>query len=325
MSQNAFEILVIYKLYFFFLKYPMTNSKIILPKGIYIIDSVIFLCYNCIMEKKNYYDETDILTNGTCNYFSTLGKDTQLLHMHRQIEIMFSVKGDFFVTLGENRHHLSTGDFVIIKPFELHSFESKKSISNRFVSPIFPNIISERIANRLNESVICHADEKEWGKILSLYKSFKDMSQKNRILYFEMIENLVTDATSPKIPLKKNHLADKIISYINENAAAPLTLESVAAACYTNRCTVSKIINTQCNKNFNTYLNKVRISRFLQDYVENRPKNLEAAAQNAGFQSPRTFYRAFFDEFKMTPTEYIEKLSINEQYDKKITTINNFR
>lgn len=297
----------------------MTNSKIILPKGIYIIDSMIFLCYNCIMEKKNHYiDETHILTNGTCNYFTTLHKGKKLLHMHRQIEIMFSVKGDFVVTLGENRHHLSTGDFVIIKPFELHSFESKTNISNRFVSPIFPNIISERIANRLNESVICHADEKEWGKILSLYKSFKDMSQKNRILYFEMIENLVMDAISPQIPLEKNNLADRIISYINENASAPLTLESVAAACYTNRCTVSKIINTQCNKNFNNYLNKVRISRFLQDYIENRPKNLEAAAQNAGFQSPRTFYRAFFDEFQMTPTQYIEKLSMNEHYNKNV-------
>lgn len=73
------------------------------------------------MEKKNYYDETDILTNGTCNYFSHLGGGGNFLHMHRQIEIMFSVKGDLFVTLGEKRYPMSTGDFVIIKPFELHT------------------------------------------------------------------------------------------------------------------------------------------------------------------------------------------------------------
>ena len=80
---------------------------------------------------------------------------------------------------------MSTGDFVIIKPFELHTFESKKKLSNRFVSPIFPDIVSERIANRLRESVICHADGNEWGEIVSLYKNFKDMSPKNRMLYFE--------------------------------------------------------------------------------------------------------------------------------------------
>lgn len=269
------------------------------------------------MDKKNYYDETDILTNGTCNYFSNLGGGGSFLHMHRQIEIMFSVKGDLFVTLGEKRYPMSTGDFVIIKPFELHTFESKKKLSNRFVSPIFPDIVSERIANRLRESVICHADGNEWGEIVSLYKTFKDMSPKNRMLYFEMIENIVMDAISLKAPTERNNLSDKIIDYITENASSPLTLDSVAAACCTNRCTVSKIINTQCNQNFNSYLNRVRISRFLQNYIENHPSNLETAAQEAGFQSPRTFYRAFFDEFKMTPKQYIEKLSESEHLNKK--------
>lgn len=260
------------------------------------------------MNKKDYYDETSILTNGTCNFFSSLGV-AENLHMHRQIEIMFAVRGDFSVILGDEKHQLKTGDFIIIKPFELHAFTSKKKFGSKYVSPIFPDVVSNRLANMVKESVIGHDDANEWGEILSLYKTFQGMSQKNRLLYFEMLESIVTSALGEKAPFVHDELADRVIRYVTENSHLPLTLDSVASACCTNRCTVSKIINKNCNQNFNSFLNRTRISAFLQNYVDKKPSNIETAAMEAGFQSPRTFYRAFFDEFKMTPTQYIEKLN----------------
>lgn len=228
--------------------------------------------------------------------------------MHRQIEIMFAIKGDFTVVLGENRHLLHTGDYVIIKPFELHTFGSGVKWGNKFVSPIFPDEVSNRLENSITESVIGHADAGEWGEILSLYKTFSDMSPANRMLYFEMLESMVRRAINVDYPTVHDELTYKVISYIRENASMPLSLESVASACCTNRCTVSKIINNTCHQNFNNFLNRIRISAFLQICIEGSVQNIEAAASEAGFGSPRTFYRAFFEEFAMTPGQYIEKL-----------------
>lgn len=258
---------------------------------------------------KDFYDETKILTNGTCNFFNSLGSGGGL-HMHRQIEIMFAIKGGFSVTLGDKKYDLKTGDYVIIKPFELHTFSSKRNLTSKYVSPIFPDVVSNRLSNKIKNSVIGHAQENDWGEILSLYKTFKNMSQKNRLLYFEMLESLVNSALLHELPSQQDELAKSVINYIAENATLPLTLDYVAAECCTNRCTVSKIINSNCSQSFNSFLNRCRINIFLQGFADGERDSIESAASKAGFQSPRTFYRAFYEEFEMTPRQYLEKLGL---------------
>lgn len=251
------------------------------------------------------FDQSEMHINGTCNYFRRLGG---LLHVHRQVEIMFSAQGDVSVFLGEHRLELHTGDFVIIKPFELHAFSAGMKLTNKFIAPILPDTISARIALRLTDSIVCHDNGRHLDEIFSLYKAFAPLSPENRILYFRLIENVAAAAIDRNLPTSLDSVGDAIIQYIQENYRNPLTLESVAAACCTNRSTVSRTVNRRCNRNFNAFLNHVRINRFLQDCLAEAPDNIEAAAQQSGFQSARTFYRAFYSEFQSTPSQYLDML-----------------
>lgn len=251
------------------------------------------------------YDQSKLHINGTCNYFHRLGG---LLHVHRQIEIMFSIQGDVTVFLGNRQVEMHTGDFVIIKPFELHAFSAAMKLTNRFIAPILPDVISDRIALRLTDSLVCHDDGHQWGEVLALYRAFDPLSPENRMLYFQMVEHIVEDILDRTLPQASDSVEDAIIRYMIENSEKNLTLESVAEACCTNRSTVSRTVNTRCNRNFNAFLNRVRINQFLQNCMQEMPSNMEALALQVGFQSARTFYRAFYAEFHATPSQYLEKL-----------------
>ena len=57
--------------------------------------------------------------------------------------------------------------------------------------------------------------------------------------------------------------------------------------------------------NLSNYLNRLRIEYSVKLMKENKKFSIEAIAQEAGFNSRARFYRAFYKQFGMTPTEYI--------------------
>lgn len=57
--------------------------------------------------------------------------------------------------------------------------------------------------------------------------------------------------------------------------------------------------------NLNNYLNRLRVEYSVKLIKENKNFSIEAIAQESGFNSRTTFYRAFYKQFGMTPTEYI--------------------
>lgn len=258
------------------------------------------------MNTLNYYDESDILTYGTCNFFKYLS-NPNMLHMHRQIEIMYVVNGRTEVLLADKTITLTKGDFYMTKPYELHAYHSKRAFASRFVSPILPDYISDRLASRIEHNTVYHDSSGELAEILYLYRTFEPMSTSVRMYYYEMIEKYINSLLTDK-DVKETPEAN-IIRYITEHATDNLTLESVAFACCTNRCTVSKTVNNYSGQNFNSFVNKIRLSLFLEYYVRMRPSNIEKAALSSGFNSPRTFYRVFLSEFGMTPTQYMDKLN----------------
>lgn len=60
--------------------------------------------------------------------------------------------------------------------------------------------------------------------------------------------------------------------------------------------------------NLNNYLNRLRVEYSVRLIKENKNYSIEAIAREAGFNSRATFYRAFYKQFGMTPTEYISTL-----------------
>ena len=99
-------------------------------------------------------------------------------------------------------------------------------------------------------------------------------------------------------------LKDKI--FIDKN----LNIRDLSVELNTNRTTLSRIINTKFNTNFNNFINEYRIKEACKLYEANIHKTLtnKAIANKIGFNSESTFYTAFKKFCGVTPSVYIKNI-----------------
>ena len=90
-----------------------------------------------------------------------------------------------------------------------------------------------------------------------------------------------------------------------------LTLSEVADALGTTQKTVSRIVNSGFNMNFNDFINHYRIES-VKERLKNGEHNtitLLGIALESGFNSKATFNRAFKKSTTLSPKDFIEKSS----------------
>ncbi len=90
-----------------------------------------------------------------------------------------------------------------------------------------------------------------------------------------------------------------------------LTLSDVAKELNITSKTVSSIVNTEFNLNFNDFINQYRIEAVKNkiNNGEHKTTTLLGIALDSGFNSKATFNRAFKKSTSLSPKDYIEKLS----------------
>jgi len=90
------------------------------------------------------------------------------------------------------------------------------------------------------------------------------------------------------------------------------TLGELATLTATDRVKLSYTINSHMGTNFSSLLSKYRVEEFIQLIESGRYENfnLLGIANEAGFSSKSTFYKAFKDLKGQTPKEYLRKLSV---------------
>jgi len=90
-----------------------------------------------------------------------------------------------------------------------------------------------------------------------------------------------------------------------------LTLSDVAAKLNTNSKTVTSIVNIGFQMNFNDFINHYRVEAVIEKLKngEQHTKTLLGIALECGFNSKATFNRAFKKNTKLSPKDYLVKLS----------------
>lgn len=112
--------------------------------------------------------------------------------------------------------------------------------------------------------------------------------------------------------LEKTELASKII-FMMENERLflqpELSLNELAQHLQTNSVQLSATINQMFNKNFNDYINGLRIEEFIKKYDQdvNKRYTLLSLAFDSGFNSKATFNRAFKKIKGSSPNEFLKK------------------
>ncbi len=238
--------------------------------------------------------------------------DYSIFCFHSQIELYFVDEGEMDISVNDNRRMLKGGEMAVVLSFDAHTYMTpEKSRSSALFIPVYmcPDFIEDVRHKRVTSPFIC--DKEVVEKIKSLVSELQK-SGDNAILkqgYIYVILGIIKDNIFFKTT-KENmdpELSTRLLTYVNDNFGDDISLATAARELGYNESYLSRYFKACFRIGFNRYLTTVRLKNALM--LMNEKKHTTAyCAMEVGFNSMRTFYRAFQKEFGCTPKEYMKKL-----------------
>ncbi|WP_407272289.1 helix-turn-helix domain-containing protein [Radiobacillus sp. PE A8.2] len=252
------------------------------------------------------------------SFFSTANL-TFHAHFHQQIEILFVLDGEVNVCINGTDKVLNVGDLAIAFPNAIHQYETEQ------YSQVALLIFSMDIAGDFSTNLLKYespspflSSNKVHKDIPYCIKAFQEQPQiKNMdvrlmkgyitVMLSRIFENLNLQEICNRHQYELTH---QTLVYITNHFKEPITLEHVAKQIGASKYHLSRIFSKNIRSNFNTYLNALRINH-AQYLLSESQLNITEIAFESGFESPRTFYRAFQSLCHTTPTAFRKKTTNN--------------
>jgi len=133
----------------------------------------------------------------------------------------------------------------------------------------------------------------------------------------ENIETNIEEAINNNFIIKdttRTEILDKLIKLEEKKLflRQDFTLHNVAKRLKTNTAYLSKIVNSELDKNFSSYVNELRINYIIIELKNNaklRSYSINAIAEEIGYKSPESFTKYFKVATGISPSIYIKKIN----------------
>lgn len=144
------------------------------------------------------------------------------------------------------------------------------------------------------------------GEIKSLSLSLDIFASENAILNKRLSEPRVTrrSETEPQVNERAKEKIEQVIRYIKENYRENLSREGLAAMVDLHPDTLSRLFKKYTRKKIGDYISELRIDDATRMLVENTDISIIRIAFDIGFDSLRTFNRAFRKTKGIAPEQY---------------------
>lgn len=234
-------------------------------------------------------------------------------HLHRAMECILITEGTLEVGIGTEYYHMEKGDFTIIFPEMIHHYQvfdenrcraihllAAPSLAENYL-PLMRQYCPEQPiipGKDLHPDIVYAMHSLMEYPVLSqaqvIHQSFVRIILARAISYYHMVE---------KPSVASEDLVYQTVRYIAAHYTEPVSLSSMAQEMGYSPYALSRIFQATFHMNFNRYLNEQRLDYVVEQLRYTNDSVLEIA-ENSGFESQRTFNRAFKDRFHMTPREY---------------------
>ena len=234
-------------------------------------------------------------------------------HIHEDIELVFVKRGGGIAYCDGKKYVLKENSFFIVFPNQVHRYEECNS--GEYILLIIKSTKLLSYSNVFLE-----------GAPVSAVWSFCDNGDDNAVLLFETALNeSERDGYSPIISayltalfgkLLKAYKIEKsrvsgntvlqILEYCSAHYKENISVGEIALNLHISRSSVSHIFSTRLAMNFCDYINSLRLADALQ-LIKSGNYSITEVSNLSGFQTLRTFNRAFLKHYGISPSRYIEK------------------
>lgn len=240
-------------------------------------------------------------------------------HLHRELELVYFTEGEVIAIADSARCTLSAGDVFLSFPNQVHSYLRTTGVEKYAIFILKADMMpefSELFASGIPETpVIRGAGNDPQIRMLFelLIKSCENTDGDDSYVAAQRRGYLLAlfSALLPRMKLSKLSLGDSntlrsIVAYCAQNYAENLSLSLLQERLHLNKYYISHLFNDKLRIRFNDYINALRINEACR-FLANTESSITEISELVGFNTLRTFNRAFMKHVGSSPSDYRKK------------------
>ena len=261
-------------------------------------------------------------------------KDVEL-HHHDFYEIYILISGDVTYTIESRQYRVMPGDILLISPRELHQICVRPEMSayERYVLWVDPKLLEQYSTELTDLTANLYPAQPDHSNLLRLkpeqashirclldrlWQESGEPGYGTDLLQQSLLIQLLVDIN--RLAGKDQSLLEEqthssravsaVVDYVNLHYSEPLSLEQLAEQVYVSKYHLSHEFNRLVGTSVYRYIQKKRLLIARQLLAQGkRPNEVYAAC---GFCDYAGFYRAFRNEYGISPREYVRSVRPGE-------------
>lgn len=231
-------------------------------------------------------------------------------HFHRAVELAYCLSGRVRMRIGSEECALAPGDLALVLPDIVHSYDTPWQDA-RFVL----TICAERLLSAQQGELVNHAPRNQVLRahqvhenaayaLRALPRAAREHPEAAQLLFQLVLAHALPYAQlSRGAQARSSDMLNRLVSYMSENFAEPMTLGSLAATLGEDRYQLSRAFSKKLGASFSQYLRSLRVAR-AKDLLATTDLPITRICYDCGFESQRTFNRAFSQGAGVSPGAY---------------------
>ena len=240
------------------------------------------------------------------------------LHSHSFYEIISCrTSADVEYLVGTERYRLRRGDVVLVPPGVSH----RPLLPERMAAPYVRDVlwISEALMTHVGDRVflsrpgLLRTEGTQFEELCRILSDAVEESQRRSsgwelsvvglaLHFLALLSRAMEDTVHLPIAAEKPALLEQAMSYIEKNLSRRITLEQMAKHLFVSTSTISQSFRKTLGISFYRYVTQRRLIAAKTLIEQN--VTLEDVASRTGFQDYSGFYRAFKQEYGISPRQY---------------------
>ncbi len=233
-------------------------------------------------------------------------------HLHRELEVIALLEGDVLACADSLHCEMHAGDLFFSFPNQIHSYEQltpETHVGFLFKPDLVPEMM-ELFTVGLPKSpvIVGGANDPRIRALLDALLetrtrgSFPYLHELRRGYLLALCSEVLPRMDVAKLPGDSEALR-AIVSFCTRNFAENLSLSLLEEKLHLNKYYISHLFCDKLGLRFNDYINSLRISEACR-YLSGSAHSVTEIALLVGFNTSRTFNRAFVRQMGESPTDY---------------------